>query len=163
VFDPAIALSPMGAMLADLTGDGRADAAVSSSGIGQLGILPLYASNGTTLDGAPFLTLTVPGVTDMAIGAEEIADFNGDGLQDIVARTFPQNAASWLFSGVAPGCATLTPRTLPFTGTFTVRAGDVNRDGFDDLIGVVPGQVQVFFGGPQGLGVAPDQTIAVPQ
>lgn len=81
----------------------------------------------------------------------------------LVARTFTDNADAWLFSGVAPGCATITPRALPFTGTFTVRAGDVARDGFDDLIGVVPCQVQVFFGGPQGLHATPDQTIAVPQ
>jgi hypothetical protein len=32
---------------------------------------------------------------------------------------------------------------LPFTGTFTVRAGDVNRYGFDDLIGALPGQARV--------------------
>jgi hypothetical protein len=105
----------------------------------------------------------VPGLTDLDIGAEEIADFNGDGLPDIVVRTFTENAASWLFSGIAPGCGTITPRTLPLTGTFTVRAGDVNRDGFDDLIGVVPGQVQVFFSGPQGLHATPDQTIAARQ
>jgi hypothetical protein len=143
-------------MLADLTGDGHADAAISMPAM-----VALHASTGTTLDSTSFLTLTVPG-QDGTLGAEEIADFNGDGLLDIVVATRVESDSAWLFSGVAPGCAAITPQPLPFSGTFTVRAGDVNHDGFDDLIVALPGQVLVFFGGPSGLAATPDQTIAVP-
>jgi hypothetical protein len=71
-------------------------------------------------------------------GLDASQDFNGDGFNDILACSF-QNSAAYLFFGGVSGAAT-TPSIL-FTGLTNSGfssgcryAGDVNKDGYADII-----------------------------
>lgn len=84
------------------------------------------------------------------------ADFNGDGITDVLAGT-AQNSSS--FVAIADGVTkrlttTLTPFETSFTGGTFVAAGDVNGDGIPDIavsadVGGGP-RVRIFVSNPDG-------------
>ena len=51
------------------------------------------------------------------------------------------------------------PKYAQTAGNYLFNAGDVNGDGYDDLIGENNKLVAVYFGGPDGLPDEPDQFI----
>jgi hypothetical protein len=130
-------------------------------------------------DGVPFgepsatWQFTVPhrsAVADSASGS--VLDVNGDGLADFSSR-LPSDgleAPVQLFLGRADGDITAPDVVLPGPGIRTdagdVATGDVNGDGFGDLIisDYFPfrhrGAVRVYFGGPGGISPTPDVTLA---
>lgn len=120
---------------ADLTGSGNLDLVFSpSSGIAavQLGrgdgsfIPPRYYPAGAPL-------------TSAAGGAVAIADFNGDGIPDIIIP-------GALFLGLGDG--TFQENAIPYSGGFTLLA-DINGDGVPDLLTVSAGALTVQYGGSQ--------------
>ncbi len=104
--------------------------------------------------------------------AASAGDVNGDGYGDVIigmpGRTNPQSSegAAWLFLGSATG---LSPdlsngwegnQADARAGTAVACAGDVNGDGYDDILSGAPfydngqtdeGLVFVFFGAPNGM------------
>ena len=142
----------------DLTGDGRDDVLVGAVGYGDGSLQSqggLYVVEGTTAG-----TASLGGARAVIEGAERYdrlgtsgsaADFNGDGIGDVVAgaETAPggdgNGHAVVVFgplggrSSSADADAILVGEGLTHNAGFAVGAGDINGDGYGDLVVGAPG------------------------
>ena len=104
-----------------------------------------------------------------------VLDVNGDGLVDLAVAAPAAMAGSGrvhVFHGTAAGLATTpsvsinAPDAMSGFGTAIVDAGDVNGDGYSDVIVTAPeaasgaGRAYVFHGSPTGLSATPATTLA---
>ena len=150
-------------------------------------LLPLPASAGGLLDrfGAP---LWKAGGTQMngqfGFSATAAGDVDGDGFGDVLVgaplqdSTVADEGAAYLFRGSHQGSA-LTPAWVVHgrqlgaqAGLAVAPAGDVNKDGYADVLVAVPywdapsatdaGKVLVFHGGPGGLSSTPAYELFAP-
>jgi len=155
----------------DLNGDGYSDIAVC----------PLRYSNGETTEGAIFLyygsrqgisishkDVLESNKSGAFLGeAHNAGDVNGDGFDDLIAGAFGysqgevQEGAGYLYLGGPTGLANSNPfifesnEANQLYGWSTSGAGDVNGDGFADvLIGGQYNRAVLYFGSTTGL----DQT-----
>jgi len=187
----SIAVSSAG----DANGDGFADVVIGSNAADITGVdfgaafVYLGSASGIPSTGPPAPSAIPDTILDYppaVAGSEfgfrtDLADVNGDGFDDtVVAATSsplgaPGGGAAFVFPGSAGGVSTTVLSTVvyPFATTGAqmgrgIAAGDINRDGFEDLVlgapgpGFVPlivttprGAVFVFFGTAGGLGVTP--------
>ncbi|MCB9634703.1 MAG: FG-GAP repeat protein, partial [Sandaracinus sp.] len=167
----------------DLNADGASDLVVASFAddgggrvyvyLGRLGAAPLAT---------PSTTIVAP-VSGGNFGYEVsyVGDLNGDGYGDVVVGNYAAGSgAAYVFHGGASGLGTSPTRSLSApsdgtTGGFGASngyAGDVNGDGYDDLlIGnyLYPssgadrqGRVYVYHGGVSGVGASPSTTLSNP-
>jgi hypothetical protein len=112
---------------------------------------------------------TFQGVANFPTGAYPtggaVADFNGDGIADLVTANFHGNSVSVLF-GVGDGTFQAA-RHYPTTAgaaTSNLAVGDLNGDGYPDVIATNPGSASVsqFMGRPDGtLGPAIDLKVGI--
>lgn len=164
----------------DVNNDGYDDVIVGSH----------YYQNGQAFEGAAYLYLGSPvglqsspawmvesNVAGGAFGSEvaSAGDVNGDGYDDVIigAQTFEDGqtdeGAAFVFHGFASGLrptpAWMTESNQPgaLLGVSVATAGDVNADGFDDVIvGAMTydnghtdeGRAWVFLGSPSGVQMA---------
>lgn len=105
------------------------------------------------------------------IGGLQIADINNDGHNDLVAvcyisQSFPAylDWKDMIFYGTGSGIST-TPGWLSSVETHTgdVRVGDLNNDGWTDIVTIHGGgmrrdSVRVYSGGPGGMPTTPSYT-----
>ena len=116
-------------------------------------------------------TVTLAETTPQAWGLV-YGDFDGDGYQDLVLggdHSFRKHGQALLYSGSASGIEstaswTFQGDTKQYVG-YALAVGDVDADGYDDLIlttqwtGSTCGQgVQLFLGSASGLASTPDQS-----
>lgn len=122
---------------------------------------------------------------EFGIEVSTAGDVNGDGFDDVVIGAFQQGEAgapggAYVFFGSADGLSE-TPdwhyqHDVPLAnfGRSVRSAGDLNNDGYDDIIigaptfsnrpeDMVPGSAFVFLGGPDGPSAAPDWVVTSPQ
>ncbi|MCB9688924.1 MAG: FG-GAP repeat protein [Alphaproteobacteria bacterium] len=151
----------------DANGDGYQDLLVG--GHYATGTAELYLGGPTGLSGvSAWSSGTFPLAFDAAAG---VGDLNADGYDDLAV--FGWSATNWIvrvFHGSATGPQATPARVLTgrgiennFDGALA-GAGDVNGDGYDDLLlgqmnrdGVAQweGVVELYAGGPNGIGAAP--------
>ncbi len=116
----------------DLNGDGYSDVAVGAPGGG--GRVYVFYGSPTGLPTTPSATLaaSLGGTESLCTG-----DFNADGLEDLAAG-YPgiDMVRYWLGSagGVSGNGASITGATGSRFGQAVAGAGDVDGDGFDDLV-----------------------------
>jgi hypothetical protein len=154
----------------DVNGDGLADVLVSSPAYGgdHLGRVEVYlGSLGAAFDGEPDGTLVAPVAKDFfGIRVAPAGDFNGDGFADVIVGAPDTNneaGAAYVYFG---GPGTLFDPTPDIAlhgnaagdrlGSSVGGAGDLNSDGFADLVIGAPhvggelGAVYVYLGKRDG-------------
>ncbi len=170
----------------DVNGDGYDDVAVGSQPAqGETPAAGVYLGSATGLSAAPAWGAERPGpILNLAVQVASAGDVNGDGYGDLVVgvdsnftppgseRNVHDGHAD-VFLGSASGLSPLAAWTLPSdnqdatVGRAVGSAGDVNNDGYDDLLIGVPyatnpeldeGQARLFLGSPAGLAVEPSWT-----
>ena len=119
-----VAANQFGLQVADFNRDGNIDIVLSGNGSGPLVTLLLGNGNGTFQSPAQFGATT----TQSNLVVE---DFNNDGNPDVAARSL--NLVTILLGNGSGGLPTVIPTAVP--GVLRVRkVGDLNRDGFNDLV-----------------------------
>ena len=89
-----------------------------------------------------------------------VADFDGDGRNDVAAGSVYYTAPGWKMHSILPEPKAFSPET--YSDAFCCFADDVNRDGRPDLIVVdIPGKPTWWFENPGKEGVAWERHMAV--
>ena len=147
----------------DINGDGYADIIVGepgyNNGQGNEGRFHIYLGSASGLGATPAQTIdgNTPGA-QLGWSVASAGDVNGNGLGDvIVGAPFAGNGKAFLFTGSAGGLNT-TPAwsvegstTNASLGYAVAAAGDVNNDGYGDVIVGGDGEAHVYHGSPSGL------------
>lgn len=172
-----------GVAAADLNGDGYPDLVFANEGA-EAGIENLAPNKGlssyiywgspTGFDSARRTLLPTMGARDVAI-----ADVNHDGFPDLAfVNNGPTGKNVQIFWGSAKGYSDKAMQTVPLENATSVRAADVNNDGFPDLLvttsttfssgpgaigkrtGKIDHNVYVYLGSPQGI--SPERRTTLP-
>ncbi len=154
----------------DVNGDGYGDVLAGGSRIGSTGAAYLYLGSANGLSTSP-LVIASPVSGSNAVNAgfgyavASAGDVNGDGLADVVIGAIGANSpsgAAYVYLGSASG-ALGPPVTLDggsdetfLFGESVAAAGDLNGDGFGDVVVAtggndVVGGAYVFLGGAGGI------------
>ena len=153
--------------LGDVNGDGFSDFAVGSAGTSSVSVF-FGAPGGPP--SSPSQTIAVA-INSFGAVVAPAGDVNGDGYHDLLA-TAPHSGdgRAWVFYGSAGGLQTGNPWTyvhndagfaLAQFGGSAMGAGDVDNDGYDDIVIGVPfaldgaGAAYLFRGGPGGVAGSP--------
>lgn len=159
--------SVVGAMM-DVNCDGFADVAIASGGpVEQQGFVEVYEGGNDGLSMEPVVTLRSASVGDgFAISVANAGDVNGDGYSDVIV-----GASRALLGGDAPGAtgrafiylgsarglsATFAGDLQPLANTqrfgyVVAGAGDVNADGYADVVALSDNAVTLYLGSGTGL------------
>jgi hypothetical protein len=122
----------------DLDGNGHVDLAAPGNAR-----LYVYMSSSGAFPRGP--TRRLPDAAPADAG-----DVNGDGYADLLAGN--------LYLGSAAG---VVDTGLPIRSRLAVGAGDVDGDGYADVVAPNGAMLDVYFGGADGLGCGPGQSLAI--
>ncbi|MDX9954029.1 MAG: kelch repeat-containing protein [Anaerolineae bacterium] len=161
----------------DVNGDGYDDVVIGAhsypSGDGSLGKAYLYTGSAVGLAGTAYWTATgADWGYELGISVSGAGDVNGDGYADVLigAYGYPdtttRQGAAYLYGGSASGLSgapvwSVTGESAgDRLGNAVSGAGDVNRDGYADVLvgaygypgGAYQGQVTLYYGSAQGVG-----------
>ena len=141
-------LTTVSATVPDYNGDGLADVAIGAPAAGT-GSVPVFFGAFFGPDFTPSLTLT--GGDAFGRGVAAVGDLDGDGFVELAVASGSNPGSVTIYNGGAAGPSmgiTLLPGSVTADfGATMASAGDVNGDGYGDV--VVGGRevAQVFFGG----------------
>ncbi|WP_324674231.1 FG-GAP-like repeat-containing protein [Hymenobacter sp. GOD-10R] len=164
----------------DVNGDGYADAVIGAPDYDGRGAAFLYLGSSTGLSAALSSTLSSPATSGDQFGfsAAGAGDVNGDGYADVVVGTYRPDdlrGRAYVYLGSSTGLSA-TPSTLmtnPATedknfGQCVASAGDVNGDGYADVLIGAPGtndlqgRTYVYLGSAAGVSTVPSTTLNDP-
>lgn len=168
----------------DVNNDGYSDIIVGASGyMSNTGKAYVYYSSSTGLSSTPDFTVT--GVlTEFGRSVASAGDVNGDTYDDVLVgepdlthgASGPTSGRVYLYYGSADGLTTTNVLTLSGEnagdkfGEAAASAGDVNSDGYDDVVVGArgysagengQGKVYVYYGSATGLSATPDFSATV--
>ena len=156
----------------DVNGDGYADIVVGADRYKQwTGRIYVYLGNASGLSATPVFTATGEGGNNhFGYAVDTAGDVNGDGYDDLIVGAYHYKEFSgrvYVYAGNANGLGATPIFTVTgegpgiYFGRSVGAAGDVNGDGYDDVIVGAQaydrwtGRVHVYAGSPSGLGAAP--------
>jgi hypothetical protein len=164
----------------DVNGDGYSDVIVGAPGwVDSPGAVLVYLGSAHGLGAAPSLVLGNSSAEDFGSAVVSAGDIDGDGYADLaisgnIDGPGLRTGAVFVYLGGAAGPASTPVVTLvgasPYVsfGATLAGAGDVNRDGFADLVVGAPaisdgivGAAYVYLGESEGLS-SPAQTLTDP-
>lgn len=176
--DPNTSFGVSVAGVGDVNGDGFADFMVGADGLmASPGVAYLYLGNGSIQSTSPTrMTFTDPTGADSYFGHSLACagDVNSDGYPDIAIGSFGATGTGrvYLYHGGASGVSAVATSVLAAPdgassnfGASVASAGDINNDGYGDIIvgayGVAnrTGKAYLYIGGSSGV-VASQQPIA---
>ena len=165
----------------DMNGDGYADLVVGALGVNtSTGRAYVYLGGPSGLSGTPAVTLPGPDGANGAFGSSvaSAGDVNGDGYADLVVGATGAASSpgrSYVYLGSAVGPPTTPAATLigpdgagGAFGFSVASAGDVNGDGYADLVIAAnsvsssTGRAYVYVGSATGLSSTPTTTFTGP-
>ena len=156
----------------DVNGDGYDDVVVGAQGYisgANTGKVYLYFGNASGLSSVPSWTKVGENVDNYYGGSVSTAgDVNGDGYDDVIIGAFRHNSRTgkaYFYLGSASGLSDTASWTKTgennndYYGNRVSTAGDVNGDGYDDVIvgafgynsGASNGKAYLYFGSTSGL------------
>jgi len=145
----------------DVNGDGFADVVISAhNAMGGNGHVYVYLGTASGLSVTPATDLTMPNEL-FGRSVASAGDVNGDGFADLVVTSAQRSAYVFLGSSVGlsttPAVIVPGPRLETGTDLIAACAGDVNGDGFADVVfggsqeRNGEGRAWVYLGSPNGL------------
>ena len=162
------------AQAGDVNGDGYADVLVGApqADNGQVGEGLVYVHMGSAigLNMTPALTLDA-NIANAQFGSSvaTAGDVNGDGYADVIVGAPLSGGVgrAYLYMGAPGGLSVAPARTYTGAGAWRMgysvgTAGDVNADGYSEVLIGAPDAAQAFLymGSPAGASAAPDVTLA---
>jgi hypothetical protein len=147
--------------LGDVTADGYADMAVGF----VAGVVPVLTRQVLVFSGSPtgfaapiqsFEGRVTPGEFDVGIAAG--GDMNGDGRAELVLCGLIDSSVR-IFRGTATGFADSASVTIPNTSRTAIGAGDVNGDGYADVLVAANGTANLYWGSASGPTAVLQQTV----
>ncbi len=156
----------------DVNGDGYSDIIIGAQGFNSYqGRVYVYTGTASGLSNTPAFTATGQTVNDnFGISVGTAGDVNGDGYADIVIGAYRYNnntGRAYVYTGTASGLSATPALTITgemtddFFGRSVGAAGDVNGDGYADIVvGALgysggTGRAYVYMGSGIGLSVTP--------
>ncbi len=176
--DPKLGFGWTLASAGDVNGDGFGDFVVGAPGPnGGVGALHVYHGSPAGLSATP--TTSLVGLTakgGFGTTAASAGDVNGDGYADVIVGANGSDGGvgrAYVYLGgpsglaASPATTLLSPDPSHVGFGFTVAsAGDVNADGYGDVIIGAPGAIDamnnhafIYLGGPCGLSTTPATTL----
>ena len=163
------------ALAGDANGDGLADPAVAAPSANGRGCTYVMLGASGWPDGSEQDEVCGPGASYTGTTLAWVGDVNSDGFDDLLAGAPGYDASSgraYLYMGSSDGIETRTSATLRTSvdedqlGASLAGAGDVDADGYDDVVVGVPyantyeGAALVYQGHPDGLIGRPSTSLA---
>jgi hypothetical protein len=154
----------------DIDGDGYADVLGSAGAVNQGdNLLYVYRGGAAGIDTTPTV-LIAPSMESWPLTAA--GDLNGDGFSDVAlwsnTDVSPGINPLDVYFASASGLAAYPSKSLTLTvsddsiSASVTSAGDVNGDGYADVLVGSRGQAQLLLGGPGGLTLPSAQTLTTP-
>jgi hypothetical protein len=153
----------------DVNGDGFSDVIIGAYSYSSSGRAFVYHGSANGLGVAEWAVMGGQSGAEFGASVATAGDVNGDGYADVIVGAPGSLRSVFVYSGSAAGLAAMPAWTEEGDGSAdrfgasVATAGDVNGDGYSDVIVGAPfatssygtlGQALVYHGSPSGLGIA---------